>query len=284
MSFKGFFASYRSDSTSGSFSSQPPSPVNGANHNQVVAPYAGNSALAACSKETSAFLGVVESATVKLVVPNVYLGMDATGSRSGTWNAAQKMNRDVVQFLVEQGEATPMLRISYFNGGNTFQATKWMDKVDPLVKWMSGVSCATGTTQIGRAFQDVQTQIGRGVDVSSVTYIGDHVDGDTAENLYVQARDIGRTTPINVLHEVGNEECLDSSEREAQKIFKQIAGLSGGEYIPFSHANYRDMTDCMKVFVSIGYGRNSKAIQALRSTAALSGKAKDLLNRRALTA
>jgi hypothetical protein len=240
-----------------------------------------NEALSACSSQTLGILDLARTVTQEVFKPYIVLGFDATHSRSKMWDAAIEMQDELVDTLVSSGEAKPMLRVVYYNGRKTFETTNWTEDVLLIQNWMQSIQCEAGLTQIYRVFRDVLEQISnkKNFNISSVTFVGDHVDGviDDSGKLLSQAKEIGKTTPINILHEVGNEKRLTQEELHAREIFTKIANLSGGHYTVFSHNNYKVMKDLAKVLVARSYGPDSKALGTLRKDEKLSQKAKTLL-------
>jgi hypothetical protein len=262
-------------------SSSHPQEESGKDNTKSLSVKENNEALSACSSQTLDFLDLARTITQDVFKPYIALGFDATHSRSKMWDAAIEMQDELVDTLVSSGEVMPMLRVAYYNGHNTFETTNWTEDVFTIQNWMQSIECEAGLTQIYRIFHDVLEQLNnkKKINISSVTFVGDHVDGviDNSERLIKQAKEIGKISPINILHEVGNEKKLTKEELHAREIFKKIAKLSGGRYTVFSHNNYKVMKDLAKVLVARSYGPDSKALLMLRKDEKLSPKAKTLL-------
>jgi hypothetical protein len=108
----------------------------------------GSGALEGASSGTLSFLSKAKKTCEGLFAPKIYMGFDATASRSRTWTAAQGMMDQLVDYMHDAGEAKPMIRVSYFNGYGNFDALDWSDDPSVIKKWMRKVDCITGTTQI----------------------------------------------------------------------------------------------------------------------------------------
>jgi hypothetical protein len=86
--------------------------------------------------------------------PRAHLALviDATGSRSVMWHEAKKIQRRMVEETRQFGRMS--LRVVHFGGGsvNAYPAT-WTDDANRIAKYMDGIQCRAGGTQIVAAIE-----------------------------------------------------------------------------------------------------------------------------------
>ena len=235
--------------------------------------------LTGVSPTTMSFLNATERTVSDLTERCHYFGIDATGSRRKTWAAATQAQIKRAKLFAESGETPPLIRVAFYSGQDTFRRTSWTRDTKKLATWMSDVSCEGGVTQIQRLFEDLATQITKEKKrVKAADFVFDHMDGDMKDNLVNLALGIGKTTPINIWHEVENPDRLDGNESTAQEAFLAITAATGGTYKHFRAGQYADLEGYIAVSVAAASGEKSELLARLkRNPHLLSPNARDLL-------
>ncbi|RRJ84760.1 VWA domain-containing protein [Aestuariirhabdus litorea] len=164
--------------------------------------------------------------------------LDATASREPTWDQASHLQSSMFANTKALGDLS--VQLCYYRGYRQFVASPWVEGPDQLMRMMEPVRCLGGQTQIARVLSHAIDEC-RQQPVQGVVFIGDAVEEpvDQLCDLAGQLKLCG--TPLFVFHEGG--------EPAAARALKQIARVSGGVYMPFTH-------------------NGSKALEALLSAAA----------------
>lgn len=226
----------------------------------------GNGAVACVSPQTSRFLEKVQKAKNALKPVKLMLGFDATASRYEGWKAAISMQADLAKFYLEIGEVPPRMRVTYFRGGDEFNASGWMNDAKAIEEWMSGVTCKSGATQIARTLQDAITQAEQGK-IAALLYVGDAME-ESPDVLLALARRLGElNVPICIFQE--------GKDPIAGRTFGEMAKASGGRHVDFEPGNFAEMKDLATVAVAWASGSQT-ALQKVRNNPRLSQAAEKL--------
>jgi hypothetical protein len=175
--------------------------------------------------------------------------MDATGSRSASWELASKLHREMGTAL---GSLT--LQLVFF-GGSACKSSKWVVGGQRLAEIMSRVSCVSGTTQIARVLQHVLGESKEHA-IRALVYVGDCCE-ESGEELFGLAEQLKRrTTPAFVF-----QEGMDSI---AEPIFRRLAQITDGIYASFDIGSAEQLRKLLKGAADYAAGRH-ESISDLRN-------------------
>jgi hypothetical protein len=181
--------------------------------------------------------------------------MDATASREPTWDRASHLQAE----MFKETEALGGLEVQliYYRGFGECKASPWVAESSKLLRFMTGVFCLAGRTQIGKVLKRAVKET-KQRKVSAVVFVGDAMEEDI-DHLGHLAGELGLLgVPCFMFHE-GN----DPVSRGA---FQQIARLSGGAFCNFDSASARQLRDLLSaVAVFAAGGRRALADYGART-------------------
>ncbi len=140
--------------------------------------------------------------------------VDATGSRSPTWNAAKKLTDSLFEAL----PGSLNVALAVHGGGEVHTFTHFTPDAGELRDLAAGIECKVGGTRLLQILKRV-LKLGR---VPIVVYIGDAFEEDEREAQRVAAELGRRQTRVIILH-----------EGPPPTAFAVIAERSGGALLPF---------------------------------------------------
>jgi len=160
--------------------------------------------------------------------------MDATASRGPTWDRACHIQAE----MFKETEALGGLEVQliYYRGYRECRASRWASNADQLLRYMTGVTCYAGHTQIRKVLKRAikETKEKR---VGALIFVGDAIEEDI-DHLGHLAGQLGiQGLPCFMFHE--------GHDPAARKAFQEIARLSGGAYVPFDAASPRQLRDLL---------------------------------------
>ncbi len=170
--------------------------------------------------------------------------MDATASREPTWDRASHLQAE----MFKETEALGGLEVQliYYRGFGECRASRWVANSGELLRFMTGVFCLAGRTQLGKVLKRAIKET-RQKKVSALVFVGDAMEEDI-DHLGHMAGELGLLgVPCFMFHE-GN----DPVSRNA---FQQIARLSGGAFCNFDAASakqLRELLSAVAVFAAGG--------------------------------
>lgn len=181
--------------------------------------------------------------------------MDATASREPTWDRASHLQAE----MFKETEALGGLQVQliYYRGFGECKASPWVASSDALLRFMTGVFCLAGRTQIGkvlkRAVKETKEQ-----KVSALVFVGDAMEEDI-DHLGHLAGELGLLgVPCFMFHEGGDP--------VSRRAFQQIARLSGGAFCNFDSASARQLRELLSaVAVFAAGGRRALADYSRRT-------------------
>ena len=197
--------------------------------------------------EVDAFLSKV--AAMPVVKPAAARGrlifaLDATASREPAWDQACHLQAEMFEETASLGGLD--VQLAYYRGFGEFRASEWATDARALLQRMTGVGCLGGKTQIRKVLKHAiaETAAAR---VNAVVFVGDCCEED-ADLLCDLAGQLGvHGVPVFVFHE--------GHDRDARRIFEQIAQLSGGAYCSFdagAAGQLRDLLSAVAVYAAGG--------------------------------
>lgn len=170
--------------------------------------------------------------------------MDATASREPTWDRAAQIQAAMFSESADLGGLE--IQLCYYRGILEFESSPWYTEANALRKRMTRVFCAAGLTQIGRVLQHAVEESQRGK-VNALVFVGDCVE-ENADELAGLAGRLGLLGLPAFVFQEGHDPM-------AERIFRQIARLSGGAYCHFdasSPQTLRDLLSAVAVYAAGG--------------------------------
>lgn len=175
--------------------------------------------------------------------------MDATASREPTWDRASHLQAE----MFKETEALGGLEVQliYYRGFGECKASPWVAESDKLLRFMTGVFCLAGRTQLGKVLKRAAKET-KQKKVSALVFVGDAMEEDV-DHLGHLAGELGLLgVPCFMFHE-GNDPV-------SRKAFQQIARLSGGAFCNFDASSARQLRELLSaVAVFAAGGRRALA-------------------------
>jgi hypothetical protein len=203
---------------------------------------------AAPASEVDAFLRELAAtpppATAAGTRGRLIFAMDATASREPTWDRAAHLQAE----MFKETEALGGLEVQliYYRGFGECRASPWVAEPTRLLRYMTGVFCLAGRTQIGKVLKRAAKET-KQRKVAALVFVGDAMEEDV-DHLGHLAGELGLLgVPCFMFHEGGDP--------VARRAFQQIARLSGGAFCAFDSASakqLRELLSAVAVFAAGG--------------------------------
>lgn len=160
--------------------------------------------------------------------------LDATASRQPTWDQACHIQADMFKETAALGGLD--IQLVFYRGLAEFGASAWLNEAAGLLKYMSGVACLGGKTQIGRVLRFAIAETKR-QKINALVFVGDCMEEDI-DALCHKAGELGLLgVPVFVFHE--------GRDPRAAEAFQQIARLTRGAYCPFDASSARQLRELL---------------------------------------
>lgn len=143
------------------------------------------------SQEVEAFLRQVALAPKAASPPGgrgrLVFAMDATASRRGTWDEAQRIQAEMFRTTAALGGLD--IQLVFFRGLGECKATGWVSEANVMLRLMRQVECVGGHTQIERVLKHTLAEAREGK-VNALVYIGDCLE-ESPDDIAVRAGELG---------------------------------------------------------------------------------------------
>ncbi len=201
----------------------------------------------ASASEVEAFLRKVAAAPAPGAAGGargrLIFAMDATASREPTWDRASHLQAE----MFKETEALGGLEVQliYYRGFGECRASRWVANSGELLKFMTGVFCLAGRTQIGKVLKRAIKET-REKKVSALVFVGDAMEEDI-DHLGHLAGELGLLgVPCFMFHE--------GEDPVSRKAFQQVARLSGGAFCNFDSASARQLRELLSAVAVFAAG------------------------------
>lgn len=184
-------------------------------------------------------------------VARVIFAVDATQSREATWDLATGLQMQMFDAAAALGGIG--VQLVYFRGLDECRASRWHLQPRPLIEAMGRVRCMAGHTQIARVLRHAlrQRQEGR---VAALVLVGDACE-ESADELVGLAGQLRLVSvPVFAFHE--------GPDRNAERLFRDLARVSGGAFHPFDRQSPRVLADALRA-VAVYASGGAAALQKL---------------------
>ncbi|MBU3731264.1 MAG: VWA domain-containing protein [Beijerinckiaceae bacterium] len=209
----------------------------------------GSSAVSAFLDAVNAMPAVAAGARGKLVI-----ALDATMSRQPTWDLACALQADMFRTAASIGGLA--IQLVYFRGLAECRASQYVADPQQLSAMMGKIRCEGGQTQIGRVLdhlRDAATRDG----VRAFVYVGDAME-ESADKLLARAGEIGLLGLRGFIFQEGHDP-------EAERVFRDIARLTGGAYARFDHAAPGALAELLRAAAAYAAGGRDALLKVAQS-------------------
>lgn len=178
---------------------------------------------------------------------NLVIGIDATASRQPTWDTASHLQGAMFKEVATIG--TLNVKTIFFRGTEHIDAecksSSWMSDPVQLAKYMTGVTCRAGRTQIARVLdcalrESDQRQIG------ALVYIGDCCEEPRTHLVPLGRRLADKNIPIFTFQE--------GRDPEAEMIFRELAEITKGAFCRFDQDSSKQLAELLKAVALFATG------------------------------
>ena len=177
--------------------------------------------------------------------------LDATASRQPTWDRACQLQGEM--FLATESLGGLTLQLVWYRGMGEFNASKWLTKTSDAVRYMTGVCCRGGLTQIREVLLHAIGE-SRAHRINALVFVGDCVEEDVDE-LFRLAGQLGLLgVPAFLFHEGG--------DAVAGQALRRIADLTRGAYCQFDSGSARQLKELLNA-VAVYAAGGRRALEEL---------------------
>jgi hypothetical protein len=188
--------------------------------------------------------------------PRMIFSMDATASRSPTWEVASKLQREMGAAL---GSLT--LQLVFFRAAEC-KASKWVMGGQRLAELMTTVRCVTGLTQIAKVLRHALGESSEHT-IRALVYVGDDCE-ESADELCALAGQLKQQrVPIFLFHEIADPG--KNRDVGAAPIFRRLAEITDGIYAVFDAGSAEQLGRLLTGAAEYAVGKH-ESIGVLRNT------------------
>jgi hypothetical protein len=189
------------------------------------------------SNQLDKFLKQMKSATRGRLI----FALDATGNRRGTWDQACQLTGEMFAETANIGELE--VQLVYYRGLDECRHSSWTSNSRELADKMSRITCKGGNTQIIRILKHIANEHAQ-KPVSAAVFVGDAMEGDKPGALIDAAAGLG--VPLFMFQE--------GDDPEVEKVFRELARLTGGAYAKFTSGAARELGDMLRAVAAFAAG------------------------------
>ena len=178
-------------------------------------------------------LSLVKSSNT-LVLGRLIFSLDATSSRSSTWDLATHIQSRM--FIEAERVGNLDVQLVYYRGFDQCRFSKWTSSSEKLKDLMNAVSVRAGRTQISKILKHTLNENKR-KRINALIFVGDSLEEELDELSYLSGQLGVYGVPIFIFHEGCDEQVSNS--------FKYLAKLSKGAYFPFDNSSPNKLKDLL---------------------------------------
>jgi hypothetical protein len=178
---------------------------------------------------------------------NLVIGIDATASRQPTWDNASHLLGAMFKEVAAIG--TLDVKTIFFRGTEHIdaecKASEWMRDPVQLARYMTGVTCRAGHTQIVRVLDHTLRESNQRK-IGALVYIGDCCEEPRTHLVPLARRLADQNIPIFAFQE--------GRDPEAGMIFRELAQITGGAYCPFDQNSSKQLGELLRAVALFATG------------------------------
>ena len=172
----------------------------------------------------------VESVSQRLI-----FAMDATASRSPTWDLACSLHAELFGAVRDVGNI--LVQLVYFRGYDDFQASSWNSTPDALLNTMLGVRCLGGRTQILRVVEHTRRECASHP-IRALVLVGDCFEENPKEVVSAAGQLAVYGVPMFVFQE--------GHDPYAGRTFSELARITRGAHVPFRPGSAQELRELLR--------------------------------------
>lgn len=180
--------------------------------------------------------------------------MDATASRSPTWDLACSLHAELFTAVRDVGNL--VVQLVYFRGFDEFRASSWKSTPDALLNTMLGVRCLGGRTQILRVIEHTRRECASHT-VRALVLVGDCFEEHHAEVVSAAGQLAVYGVPVFVFQE-GNDPV-------AGQTFAELARITKGAHVPFRPGSAQELGELLRAVAAYAASGRSGLEAALNN-------------------
>ena len=169
------------------------------------------------------------------VSQRLIFAMDATASRSPTWDLACSLHAELFGAVRDAGNI--LVQLVYFRGFDEFRASSWSSTPDALLNTMLGVRCLGGRTQILRVVEHARRECASHP-IRALVLVGDCFEENPKEVVSAAGQLAVYGVPIFVFQE--------GHDPHAGQAFAEVARITGGAHVPFRQGSAQELRELLR--------------------------------------
>jgi hypothetical protein len=169
--------------------------------------------------------------------------LDATMSRQPAWDLAQSIQGEMFVAAAAQGGLD--VQLVYFRGFSECRASRFVSDGKGLAALMSAISCRAGLTQLEKVLRHTLDEA-RARPVAALIYIGDAME-ESPDRLAGAAGELGLLGVKAFMFQEG-------ADKATERVFREIARLSGGAYAAFDASAAQRLAALLKAVAAYASG------------------------------
>ena len=187
------------------------------------------------SQHVANFLAKQSASTARLI-----FALDATMSRQPTWDTACQLQGQMFSTAGKLG--TLQIQLVYYRGLDECRASRWTSNAHELSRIMTGISCRSGETQIGRVLAHIKKENATRK-VSAAIFVGDAME-EKQSTLYDTAASLG--VPLFMFQE--------DDDPSVEQTYRELARLTNGAYCRFEPGADAKLGELLKAVAAFAIG------------------------------
>ena len=172
---------------------------------------------------------------VEAVSQRLIFAMDATASRSPTWDLACSLHAELFGAVRDVGNL--LVQLVYFRGYGEFKASSWNSTPRALLNTMLGVRCLGGTTQILRVIEHARRECAS-QPIRALVLVGDCFEENPKEVVSAAGQLAVYGVPMFVFQE--------GRDAYAGQVFSELARITKGAHVPFRPGSARELRELLR--------------------------------------
>jgi hypothetical protein len=169
--------------------------------------------------------------------------LDATMSRKETWDMACHLQGEMFRTVSLIGGLN--VQLVYYRDLSECRASRWVTDTNHLAKLMTKIDCRAGHTQISKVLAQAKRETAI-LKVSALVFVGDAFEEEEDE-VFPVAHELARAgVPVFMFQE--------GDARPVERVFREIAKLSGGAYCRFDSGSAAQLGQLLKAVAVFAVG------------------------------
>jgi hypothetical protein len=207
--------------------------------------------------DVEAFLAeVARTAPAAQARGRMVFALDATMSRQPSWDLACELQADMFDAAGAVGGLA--VKLVYFRGIGESRASPFVANAKALSELMGKIDCRGGHTQIAKVLAHVRSEAEK-QPLAALAFVGDAME-ENPDHLCQLAGEIGLLGVRAFMFHEGRD-------AGAERVFREIAKLTGGAYLPFDQSAAAELRALLRGVATYAAG-GLKALEASKGAGA----------------